>query len=261
MATLAALVMLASVAHAAPQADVTTQRQADALFDAGQASYQQGQFQRAINQFKKAYDLVHDPIYLFNVAQSYRKIGDCVGAHDYYRKYLAETPLAQNKDKVEQWIRELQPCVDEREREKQEAARRAAEEAELRRAREDERPAPVDTQVDQGKPLRLGGIVLASAGAFGLAAGIAYGIKGGRVRSDLDARCSPPNTCLWDSPEIQGLDADGRSANTRAAIGYVAGGIALVGGVALYLVGRSRIEQVTITPTGGGAMAGASLRF
>ena len=44
--------------------------------------------------FKDAYELVHDPVYLFNIAQSYRKVLDCIAATDYYAKYLAAAPNA-----------------------------------------------------------------------------------------------------------------------------------------------------------------------
>ena len=66
---IAIAISLAGVAMAAPKPDpAATQAKADALFVKGQASYQDGKFQAAIAQFKQAYDLVRDPIYLFNIA-------------------------------------------------------------------------------------------------------------------------------------------------------------------------------------------------
>ena len=67
-------------AGAAPKPASPAQKQADALFEKGLASYQGGKYQDAIAQFKQAYDLVHDPVYLFNIAQSYRKVADCTSA-------------------------------------------------------------------------------------------------------------------------------------------------------------------------------------
>lgn len=46
------------------------------------------EFQGAIELFKQAYELVRDPVYLFNIAQSYRKVADCENSFDYYTQYL-----------------------------------------------------------------------------------------------------------------------------------------------------------------------------
>jgi tetratricopeptide (TPR) repeat protein len=258
------LVLIASVASAAPKTASPAQKQADALFEQAQASYQTGKYQDAIAQFKQAYELVHDPVYLFNIAQSYRKVADCTSADEYYRRYLTEAPKAENRQKVEQWLEELRPCVEERQHD-QEAARRSQEEAErLRRERElaeRQRPvaAPVETTVDRGTPLRIGGIALAGVGAVGLGVGIAYGVKGSNIRADIDEQCAV--SCQWDSPDILAMHEDGKSANTRAAIGYIGGGIAVIGGVALYMFGRTRVETVMVTPAAGGATVSAKLSF
>ena len=259
---------LATTAIADPDTvDPATQARAQKLFDDGQASYQQGKYLAAIDLFKNAYDLVRDPVYLFNIAQSYRKVADCVPAHDYYVQYLTAAPKAPNKDKVEQWIFELRPCVDKA-RERDLDAKRAAEDAERKRRdaeaaqRKMEGPQePVETEVDNGGAMRITGIVLGGVGLLGIVIGATYGVKGNSIQSDIDAKCTAPNTCLWDSMEIQSLHDDGESANTRAKIGYIGGGVALVAGVALYMVGRTRVETVMITPNAGGATVGAAFRF
>jgi len=244
------LVLAASTASATP---------ADELFDKGQASYQAGKYQDAIAQFKQAYELVHDPVYLFNIAQSYRKAADCTGAAEYYAKYLEAAPNAENKAKVQQWLEELRPCVDERHREQEAARANAAPPAQ---SVQPVRPAqPTETTVDRGGTFRIAGIALAGAGAVGLAVGITYGIKGSHLRSDIDAMCNAPMTCQWDSDPIQKLDKDGKRANTFALAGYIGGGIAVAAGAALYMLGRSRVEVVTITPTGGGASVNAQWAF
>jgi tetratricopeptide (TPR) repeat protein len=258
------LVLIASVASAAPKTGAPAQKQAQALFEQGLASYQSGKYQDAITQFKQAYELVDDPVYLFNIAQSYRKVADCTSADDYYRRYLGAAPKADNQQKVEQWLEELRPCVEQRKQD-QEAARKSQEEAErLRREREladQQRPAgaPSETMVDRGLPLRIGGIALAGVGAIGLGVGVAYGIKGSNIRSDLDDQCA--RGCQWDSAEIQAMHEDGKTANTRAKIGYIGGGIALAAGAALYMLGRTRVETVTVTPATGGATVSATLSF
>ena len=265
-AVVCVVLAIAGVANAVPKATVSAeQKQADALFEKGQTSYQDGKYQDAIAQFKQAYDLVKDPVYLFNIAQSYRKVADCVNAADYYKRYLQEAPNAENKPKVEQWLEELRPCVEEREAE-QAQARKSQEEAErLRKERELAEARgivmPTEGTIDSGKPFRYTGLALAGVGAVGLGVGIAFGVRGSSIKSDIDERCSPPNNCQWDSAEIQALHADGESANTWSAVGYIGGGIALAGGVALYMYGRTRIETVSVAPASGGATVSARFSF
>jgi tetratricopeptide (TPR) repeat protein len=245
----------------APKID-PTQAKADALFENAQASYQSGQYQEAIEQFKQAYELVKDPVYLFNVAQSYRKVADCISAHDFYTQYLQEAPTAENKDKVNQWLSELQPCVDQRHNE-QDAARHAEEAERQRKAEEARRAAeaakPVPTEVDHGKPLRIAGIATGTLGLGALTVGIVYGIKSQSIKNDIATMCD--RRCQWDSNEIIELDAAGMRANQRAKIGYIAGGVATVVGAGLYVFGRTRVETVMVTPNTGGATVSAQLSF
>ena len=52
-----------------------------------------------------------------------------------------------------------------------------------------------------------------------------------------------------------------KTANLRAKIGYIGGGIAVVAGAALYMLGRTRVETVTVEPTASGATVSARLSF
>lgn len=265
VAILALVLAMASAAHA-DRVDPATQAKADALFEKGQAMYLSDQFQGAIELFKQAYALVRDPVYLFNIAQSYRKVADCENAFDFYTQYLAATPNAENKAKVQQWLRELQPCVEDRKRE-HEAAKRG-EEMERQRQQEEARrheqgalppPTPRETEVDGGGGFRTAGYVGMALGIVGAGVGVVSSIQGANARDDLKKLCAMG--CVWTDAKVRSLDSDGRSANTRATIGYVGGGIAAIAGVALYMVGRTRVEHVIVTPTDGGAAISAHLRF
>ena len=260
MKALLVVAALAAVASASPKIDPAVQAQADGLFEKGEASYQAGRYQEAISEFKQAYELVRDAVYLFNIAQSYRKVGDCASAYDFYGQYLAAAPNAENKDKVKQWIGELQPCVDERRKEQADAARRAQDEAERKR-RDDElarpRSAPIANS-DPGRPYRIAGIAVGGVGVAGLIVGVGYGIRSGHLKTQVADKCAM--SCQWDSPEITSLDDAGHSANLRAWVGYLGGGLAMIGGVALYWYGATRAE-VVVTPAPGGATVGAHVLF
>lgn len=253
---LVVLALLLGVANAGPKVEPAVQARADALFVNGQASYRDGKYQEAISQFKQAYILVADPVYLFNIAQSYRKVGDCVAAYDNYSRYLEVAPNAENRDKVRQWLTELEPCVAQRHEEQEQAARKAQEEAERKRV---DVPAPHAETRDRGLPFRIGGIALAGVGFVGVGLGVASGIRGRDLGAQVASACA--SSCQWDSDTIQSLDQAGRTANTRAWVGYIGGGIAVLGGAALYLYGRTRVETIMVSPTAGGATVGARMRF
>jgi len=266
-AAILAVVLLTSVAHA-DSVDPQTQAKADALFEKGQAMYLSDQFQGAIELFKQAYALVRDPVYLFNVAQSYRKVADCENAYDYYTQYLQAAPKAENKAKVQQWLRELEPCVEQHKRD-HEAAQRA-EQLERERKEDDARreqlrgiqpppPVPVETEVDSGGAYRTMGAIGIAVGAIGVGLGGYYSVQGASARDDLKQLCAMG--CVWTDPKVHALDSDGQTDNTRAKIGYIGGGIAVVAGVALYMFGRMRVEHVVVSPTVGGAAVTAQLRF
>jgi len=253
-----ALVVLALVATPALADPRSTQAKADTLFEQGQAHYQAGEYQAAIPLFEEAYGLVHDPVYLFNIAQSYRKVADCFNAFEYYNRYLAQDPTSKQRDKVTAWLRELQPCVEQRHKEQEDAldAEALRRDAERRRI---EAAKPRFADVDRGGPFRIAGIATASAGVIGLAAGVAFSIRGSNLQNELQTTCA--KGCNWSDPAIRDKDSAGTRANVYAAIGWIGGGGAVLGGVGLYMLGRNRFEHVQITPVNGGATIGASASF
>lgn len=241
------VVMLLGGVASADTVDPAVQARADSDFEKAQAHYQAGEYQAAIELFKSAYDLVHDPVYLFNLAQSYRKILDCVAATDYYRKYLDASPNAPNKDKVGEWIRELAPCVDQRTAEheavvrEQQARDKAARDAAARAARE----PPPKVIVDEGARYRLAGEIAVGVGAVGLVVGIGFAAHGSSLASSVQDSCG--HGCTWDTTGA-GDDSAGHRANVISAIGFIGGGLGLLAGAGLYYYGHSH-AAVEVTPT------------
>jgi tetratricopeptide (TPR) repeat protein len=76
--------------------------QAEDAFWQGKRHYDANEYEQACEQFQKAYALVSDPNLLYNIAQSYRQLGDCARARANYQQFLrdaAESPLADNAQK------------------------------------------------------------------------------------------------------------------------------------------------------------------
>jgi tetratricopeptide (TPR) repeat protein len=250
------LLVLASSAHANP--DPTTKARAASLFEKGLAHYQAGEYQASIELFQSAYELVHDPVYLFNIAQAYRKVADCLAAYDFYLKYLDQAKDAPNRDKVQGWLRELQPCVD-RSRAEHEAAEKAAA-AERERlaqeaARKQEVVVPSHTErVDHGRTLRLAGLGAAGAGVVGLAVGVGYALHGASLKDQVARDCA--SGCDWNA-ELP-TDRAGNRANTIAEVALIGGGLAAIAGAGLYYLGMTKVEVVQVP---GGVVVGTHVSF
>jgi tetratricopeptide (TPR) repeat protein len=253
----ALLLLVASVARADDAVDPAAQQKANVFFEKAEEDYRQNRFQAAIQLFQDAYELVHDPNYLFNIAQSYRKAGDCTNANEYYKSYLREAQNAPNADSVRGLMRELAPCVEQRNKEHQ-AAQRAVELDRERRAeiaRASAEPHALD--VDRGGTLRAAGLVTAGVGTLGVMIGVVYGVKGHSYDDEIRYACA--GGCTY--AQIKSLDDAGHHANTMAAIGYIGGGLAVLAGASLYVWGVLDVEHVVIAPTDGGAQIGARVTF
>jgi hypothetical protein len=263
----ALLVLVALTTAAYAQApDKATRARAAKMYEQGSAHYEAGRFSEAIPMFRDAYELVHDPVYLFNLAQSYRKVLDCEHASEFYKRYLDEAKDAdkQQRERVNGWLRELEPCVEQR-RADAEAARKgqeaAAETERIRQAEAERRrkEGPQYTTIDNGKWFRIGGYAAAGLGAVGIGLGIRYGIKGSDLQSELAEICD--KGCNWNEQALRDKDEAGKRANKLSATFYVAGGVALAGGVVLYIIGRSRVEHVRVEPVEGGATVSTRVSF
>src|SRR5262249_46892027 len=82
-------------------------------FDRGAKLYNLGHFQEAIPEFERAYDLDPSPIFLFNIAQSHRQLGNKERALFFYRRYLEQAPNAANRDDVERRMKDLEASLQQ----------------------------------------------------------------------------------------------------------------------------------------------------
>ena len=107
--------LVGSVATAAP--DDATLKLARSHFDKGNAAYNLGKFDEAIDWYTRAYEAWPNPDFLYNVAQAARQAGHCSQASYLYKRYLSikehEKEDALTKDEratIERFIKELTDC-------------------------------------------------------------------------------------------------------------------------------------------------------
>jgi hypothetical protein len=103
LSTLAALIMLAAAARAAPSAE--EQR----LYADGMKAYAAGDARGAERAFNEGYGIAHDPAFLVHMAEAEEKAGARAEAAETYRRYLREAPDAADRADIEQRIARLAP--------------------------------------------------------------------------------------------------------------------------------------------------------
>ncbi len=81
--------------------------EAQRLYREGTQSYDLGEYERAIELYKQAYKHKEDPVFLYNIGQSFRFLKNFERAQFFYRAYLRNAPNAANRADVEKRIAEM----------------------------------------------------------------------------------------------------------------------------------------------------------
>ena len=153
-------------ADAAPRASEET-RKASEAYKEGTAAFNLGQWDKAIEAWQRGYKLKPDSVFLYNIAQAYRKAGDLDQAVFFYKNFLRNTSNAPNRDEVAGWIDQLEKEIAAQKQkqlddQKAAEAKRLADEARAQREREEvqRREAPA-----AAKPRALDGDLGIAVGA------------------------------------------------------------------------------------------------
>jgi serine/threonine-protein kinase len=85
---------------------------------------------------------------------------------------------------------------------------------------------------------RIAGVVVGVAGLGGLVVGSIFGLQAAKKNSDAAPHCLPSNPRLCDAEGVS-LGEDAYGPATVSTIGFIAGGVALAGGVLLFVTAPS----------------------
>jgi hypothetical protein len=152
-------------------------------FSEGQVAFNLGQWDKAIEAWQKGYKAKPDPVFLYNIAQAYRKKGEFEQAVFFYKSFLHNTSNAPNREEVVGWIDQLERQAAEERQRKAEEEKQKAEQAEARRLadeqqrRDAEQKAAEQVRAKQHK-LR---------GDLGLLAGVSLWVAGAEPSVDPSA--------------------------------------------------------------------------
>jgi tetratricopeptide (TPR) repeat protein len=250
---LALLLVLTGVARAQAPDDRT--ERARAHVKAAIAYYDEARYDDAAREMNAAYELKPLPDLQYNLAQCYERMGRYDDAAKAYESYLAGKPEAPDKRQVMQRIDNL------RERAKAQASGLKVT------------PPPAEKVVlktivvykyappPPGRAARWAAYGLWALGAAGIAVGITYAVLAAQAANDVTNGGDPNNPMPFDGA----LRATQESAKTYPIISGVSfgiGGLAVAGGVALWLIGRKIDKEApkltlapALLPSGGGLFA------
>lgn len=231
---------------------------AQAAFAEGQQRYAAGEYLPAASKFEAAYAADPDPVYLFNVAQAYRLGRQCPKAVSYYKRFLAAVPNPPNLTKVNQYLEQSQACANAMAPVEPVTTTTPPPEPLVTAPLVTEQPA----SDDPGRSRRWVGIGAMVLGGAALGFGAFYTTEASRLtgeRQEARTKCLS-NPCAPGYGDA--IDAEGERAERRAQISYAVSGAAVIGGVVLYVLGRSSERStVAVIPTADGAVAVGAFRF
>ncbi len=106
------------------------EKRATDLWQQGTTQYNLGNFKEAITLYKKGYEEAPAPFFLYNIAQSYRQLGDCHNAIFFYKRYLSQARYTAKRDpKVEAQVKDRIKDLEENCKQTEEIKKRPPEEA------------------------------------------------------------------------------------------------------------------------------------
>lgn len=255
-----------AAAQPAPAPTAAELEQARRYAQSGIEAQDAGDYDTAIENYRKAYRVVANALLLFDMAQAYRLAGKDDLAIDYYRRYLADPEPEQSKVPAARvLLAELQagspgsvrppgaqaatsPPVSDR------AAGPAVPSSATAFAPPPGLTGTADTpepgNPSQGQSLRRAGIATMGAGAVSLAIGVGYAFHGRSLSDEVSTHYDPSK------------DSAGSRANIIQVTGLVAGtALVAIGGAIWWWAGRRSggAAQVSVVPTVSGHMAGLAI--
>jgi hypothetical protein len=255
---------LAVCAFASPaRAQDSDRAKVKRLYLSATKHYNLSEFQDALNDYKEAYRIKSDPVFLYDIAQCHRQLDDPAAAAREYRAYLREAPEAKNRQAVEKLIEEMDKAVIEKQKSAPplgtEPPSEKPENPPQENPPQEKQPEVQQPPVAPLPPPKRGpdiiGITLTAFGAAVLVTGIALAVVGG-----LDDSQAHDASQMIDLQKRQDLEAQ---SGTLGVAGYVAIGVGaalIVGGVVKLALGRRRAAEAHawLSPRPGGLVLGGS---
>jgi tetratricopeptide (TPR) repeat protein len=267
-AALVVLVALPALARAQAPQPKRDEAAARAAYDAALYHYNLSEWDAAIAQFERAYELSRAPGLLFNIGQAQRLKGDEAAALSSYRAYLRLDANAINRAEVEGRIAELERALAEKQR------KAAAKPAPAPPAPPPKAPARqsqvmrVDANVmrvevkgrERNRAMLHAGWITAAAGVVVIGTGVYFAVRATQNWDRIENISEDYER--WGDVE-QGYWDDAQRQESIAKILIGVGSAAVVTGGVLYVFGARADggSMFSVSPRRGGGVVGATLSF
>jgi tetratricopeptide (TPR) repeat protein len=274
--TVLATLLLASASALAqpappPPADADAKKaEAKVLYEKGLGHYNLGEWDLAIDAFRKAYAISSAPGLLFNIGQSFRLKKDYEQALYFYGTYLRLKPDAPNRADVEARMKEMEDAIQEQKKLQNAPPigtvnpEGGATTTTTTTTTTTPTGATITTaQTDTGtksQSLITAGYVTAGSGAALVVTGAIFGMMARSAEKDLNTLSTDRGT--WTVEQQDKYDA-GKRNNTIAIISFVAGGAAVATGATLFVLGTMKKSKtsVAINPSAHGTTFTVGWKF
>ena len=288
MRILIAISLLALASQATPVFAQGQESEARARYLAGKALFDSQDYEGAVAEYRKSYELTKLPRLLLNIAQAYRLKGDTENALVFYQRFVAEQPPSNDAQDI-QYLKEANEWIEqlgaELEQKRLQEKRRQEELARAKRAQNppplqgDAKPHPAprsktgaghslvsspssDVHMQAHRKSRLGplgvaGITSAGVGVVALGIGGYFGLRAQNLESNLNSERTG-----WTDKQIDDFE-NGKTAERRMFMFTGVGAGLVVVGAGLFvfdwLDDRNDEARLTIAPTVDADRAGFSL--
>lgn len=235
-----------------------------ALFERATVEFRLGRFHDAARTYERVYELHHDPVILYNCAQSYRLANEPEKALIFYKSYLSSTD-ATNREEVEGRIAELERVIAEQKK----ANERPPNEVVVPKPPPTEGKAlpPPTSQSgaapteDHGRTKTIAGIALLGTAVAAAVGGIVAAVFSGKASDSINSAAKA------NQPFDPQQEKNGSTDTIVSGVMFgVAGAAAIAGGVLLTLGVRerhARESRVSLLPAISSTSVGgvAAIRF
>jgi len=202
------------------------------LFAEADKAYKHGDFERAAQLLREAYDLYPEPILLYNLARALEGTGDIEGAVVNYERYLGAATTVEDRGAIERRVVTLKQQIATKE--KALAKDKPPPKPEPPPPAAALTPPPSAPHEEIAPPPRHSVVPWVVVG-LGAAAGGVGAYFGTRAKSEHDAAVS-----AMVQIDAQQHQAAARDDAGRANALFIAGGVLTAGGVVWAIIDRSR---------------------
>lgn len=266
---------------------------AERHYQLGKRHYNVQEWNEAVDEFKAAYKLVPEAVYLFNIAQAYRLKRDCANAAKFYATYQREEKDRKARDSVKKLREEMEACAKTQPQpppEKSEPDHKpppdaktdpppglnaSGEPTNLTSTSTSQRETPPTPPVapptsspgatEGGSGKRTVGLIVGGLGIVGVVTGVVFTFKG-QSKASLASQCDlapGDEDGVCNEADRTRFQADSDTAYRNAAIAYGVGGACVITGTVLVILSRKTKTPPTVsfTPLRGGAAITSLWRF